>query len=89
MSDKPTMLRETVEALADIRTMLEELTEEQASRIRLSVLGVRNLLVHWPGMDHESGGQISRADESLRAARIFWAPGSFWGLRYPVGPDDT
>ena len=32
---------ETVEAFADLRTMLEELTEEQASCIRLGVLSVR------------------------------------------------
>jgi hypothetical protein len=38
MSDKATMLRETVEAFADLRTMFDGLTEEQASRVWLGVL---------------------------------------------------
>ena len=82
MSDKATMLRETVEALADLNTMLDELTDEQASRIRLGVLGVRDLVIHWPGMLRAGGSQTSEAAESIRKARTFWAPGSFWGLRY-------
>ena len=63
------MLRETVEAFADLRTMLEELTEEQASRIRLGVLGVRDLVIQWPGMLRGCGGQISQAAERIRKAR--------------------
>ena len=83
MSDKATMLRETVEAFANLSTLLDGLTEEQASRIRLSVLGVRDLVIRWPGMLREDGGQISEAGESIYKARASWAPGSFWGLRYP------
>ena len=85
MSDKATMLQETVEAFADLRTMVDGLTEEQASRIRLGVLGVRELLIRWPGVLRERGGQITRAAgraESIHNARLFWGPGSFWALRY-------
>jgi len=46
MSDKATMLRETVEAFADLHTMFDGLTEEQASRVWLGVLGVRDTLIH-------------------------------------------
>src|SRR5262249_29149442 len=87
MSDTATMLQETVEAFADLRTMLDGLTEEQASRIRLGVLGVRDLVIQWPGMLRRCGGRISQAAEraeSLHQARLFWAPGSFWGLRCPA-----
>jgi len=87
MSDKATMLRETDEALANLSTILDELTEEQARRIRLSVLGVQDLVIHWPGMLRERGGKISEADESIHNARTSWAPGSFWGLRYPGEPN--
>ncbi len=83
MSDKATMLRETVEAFANLSAMLDGMTEEQARCIRFSVLGVRDLLIHWPGLFREDGEQISQAGESIHKARISWAPGSFWGLRYP------
>jgi len=86
MRDKATMLKETVEAFADLRTMLDGLTEEQASRIRLGVLGVRDLVIQWPGMLCGCGGQSSQAAERaerVQIARTFCAPGSFWGLRYP------
>ena len=63
MSDKATILQETVEAFADLHTMLDGLTEEQASRIRLGVLGVRDLVIQWPGMLCGCGGQISQAAE--------------------------
>jgi hypothetical protein len=93
MSDKATMLQETVEAFVDLRTMLDGLTEEQASRIRLGVLGVRDLVIQWPGMLCECGGQISQAAEgaeSVYKARMFCAaPGSFWGLRYPSDLNST
>jgi hypothetical protein len=89
MSDKATMLEETVEAFADLRTMLDGLTEEQASRIRLGVLGVRDLVIHWPGMLRGCGDQISPAAESIHKARSLCAPGSFWGLRYPGDQDGT
>ena len=55
MSDKVTMLREMDEAFTDLRAVLRELdeasmldwvTEEQASRIRRGVLGVRGTLIH-------------------------------------------
>jgi hypothetical protein len=41
MSDTATMLREPVETYADLHTILDGLTEEQASHIRVGVLGVR------------------------------------------------
>jgi len=93
MSDKATMLRETVEAFADLRTMLDGLTEEQASRVRLGVLGARGFVIQWPGMLCACGGQISQAAEraeSVYKARMFCAvPGSFWGLRYPSDLNST
>ena len=92
MSDKTTMLQETVEAFADLRTMLNGLTEEQASRIRLGVLGVRDLVIQWPGMLCGCDGQISQEAEkaeSIHKARMFCAPGSFWGLRYPGDRNST
>ena len=45
MSDKTTMLRERDEAFADVRAMFDWLTEEQASRVWLGVLGVRETLI--------------------------------------------
>jgi len=91
MSDKATMLRETVEAFADLRTMLDGLTEEQASRVRLGVLGVRDFVIHshWFGTLRGSGDQTSQAAESKHKARSFWAPGSYWGLRYSSGRNGT
>jgi hypothetical protein len=92
MSDKATILQETVEAFADLHTMLDGLTEEQASRIRLGALGVRDLVIQWPGMLCGCGGQISQAaerTESIQKARMFFAPGSFWGLRYPGDRNST
>jgi len=87
MSDTATMLQEAVEAFADLRTMLDGLTQEQARRIRLGVLGVRDLVTHWPGMLCGCGDQTSRA-ESIHKARILWAPGSFWAQRYPADRND-
>ena len=93
MSDKATMREETVAAFADLRTMLDGLTEEQARRIRLGVLGVRDLVIQWPGMLRGCGGQISQAAERVKSvykARMFCAaPGSFWGLRYPGDRNST
>ena len=89
MSPKATMLREMVEACADLRTMFEGLTEEQVSRVRLGVLGVRDMVthIHWPATLHGSGDQASQ--EAIHKARSWWAPGSFWGLRYPSERDGT
>ena len=84
MSDKAAMLRETVEAFAGLGTMIEERTDEQAKCIRLGVLGVRDLVLRWPGRLSVGDGQASQAADSLHRARTVWAPGSFWGLRYPV-----
>ena len=84
MSDKAAMLRETVEAFAELGTMIEELTDEQTQYIRLGVLGVRDLVLRWPGRLSVGDGQPSQAADSLHKARTVWAPGSFWGLRYPV-----
>ena len=91
MSDKATMLRETVEAFTDLRAMFDGLTEEQASRVWLGVLGARDIVVHrhGPATPRECGDQASQAAESIRLARSFWAPGSFWGLRYPSEPNGT
>jgi hypothetical protein len=78
MSDKATMLRETDEAFADLRVMLDWLTEEQASRVWLAVSGVRESLIHireYPAQNRD-----------WRAA--LWAPSSFWGLRYPSKRDE-
>ena len=84
MSDKAAMLRETVEAFAELGTMIEGLTDEQAKCIRLGVLGVRDLVLRWPGRLSVCDGQASQAADSIHNARAVWAPGSFWGLRYPV-----
>jgi hypothetical protein len=84
VSDKAAMLRETVEGFAELGTMIEELMDEQAKCIRLGVLGVRNLVLRWPGRLSVCDGRASQAADSLHKARTVWAPGSFWGLRYPV-----
>ena len=89
MSDKATMLGETVAAFADLRMMLDGLTEEQASSIRLGVLGMRDLVIQWPGMLRGGDGQISQSAESIRKARMFWPPESFWGLRCLVDRNGT
>ena len=90
MSDKATMLRETVEAFADLRTMFDGLSEAQASRVWLGVLGVRDTLIHMHYATLRGGGdQTSQAAESIHKARSFFPPGSFWGLRYPSGRDGT
>jgi len=84
MSDKATMLRETDEAFADLRAMLDWLTEEQASRVWP---GVRDSLTHireHPVQNRDwRAARTLQTAESTRAARSLWAPGSFWGLRYP------
>jgi hypothetical protein len=93
MSDKATMLRETGEAFADLRAMFDWPTEEQASRVWLGVLGVREILIHIrehavQNRDRRAARTVQTA-ESTRLARNFWAPGSFWGLRYPSKRDGT
>jgi hypothetical protein len=49
MSDRAAMLRETVQAFTDLRAMFDRLTEEQASRVWLGVLGVRDIVIHKHG----------------------------------------
>ena len=93
MSDKATMLRETTEAFADLRAMFDWLTEEQANRVWLGVLGVRDILIHIreytaQNRDWRAARTLQTA-ESTRIARNFWAPGSYWGLRYPSNQDGT
>ena len=84
MRDRATMLRETIEAFADLRTMFDGLTEEQVSRVWLGVLGARDTLIHIHYATLRGcGDQTSQAADGIRQARSFWAPGSFWGLRYP------
>ena len=91
MSDKATMLRETVEAFTDLRAMFDELTEEQVRRVRLGMLAVRDVVIHKhrPASPRGCGDETSQAAEGIRKARSFWAPGSFWGLRYPSERDGT
>ena len=93
MSKKATMLRETDEAFADLREMFDWLTEEQASRVWLGVLGVRETLIHLrehtvQNRDWRAARTLPTA-ESTHVARTFWAPGSFWGLRYPSNRGGT
>ena len=84
MGDKATMLREAVEAFTDLRAMFDGLTEEQASRVWHGVLGMRDTLIHIHSATLRGcGDQTSQMAEDIRKARRFWAPGSFWGLRYP------
>jgi hypothetical protein len=88
MRDKATMLRETGEGCADLRTMFEGMTEEQVSRVWLGIVGARDIVarIHCPATLPESGDQSSRA--AIQRARSFWAPGSFWG-RYPTDRTGT
>jgi hypothetical protein len=92
MSDKATMLREIDEAFTDLRAVLREMdeasmfdwvTEEQASRVRHGVLAVRTTLIHIrehtvQNRDWRAARALQTA-ESIRMARNYWAPGSFWG----------
>jgi hypothetical protein len=82
MSERATMLQETVEAYADLHGILDGLTEERVNRIRLGVLGVRDLVIRWPGMLCKCTDQRSEAAERVNKTRMTWAPGSFWGLGY-------
>jgi len=91
MSDKATMLRETDEAFADLRAMFDRLTEEQARRVWLGVSAVRDSLIHIRQHLVQSrdshAARTLQTTESTRIARTLWAPGSFWGLRYPSRRD--
>lgn len=93
MSDKATMLRETAEAFADLREMVDWLTEEQASRVWRGVLAVREILIlireHTVQNRDWRRARTLPTAERTRMARNFWAPGSFWGLRYPNNRDGT
>jgi len=93
MSDKATMLRETGEVFAELRAMFDWPTEEQASRVWLGVVGVREILIHIREHAVQNrdwrAAQTLQTAESIRLARNFWAPGSFWGLRYPSKRDGT
>jgi hypothetical protein len=91
MSDRAAMLRETVQAFTDLRAMFDRLTEEQASRVWLGVLGVRDIVIHkhGPATLRGCGDETSQAAESIRKARSFLAPGSFWGLRFPSDANGT
>lgn len=87
MSDKATMLRETDEAFADLRAMLHWLTEEQARRVWPGVRDSLNHIREHPVQNRDWRATRTRQTaESTRAARSRWAPGSFWGLRYPSKP---
>jgi hypothetical protein len=91
MSDRAAMLRETVQAFTDLRAMFDRLTEEQASRVWLGVLGVRDIVIHkhGPATLRGCGDETSQAAESIRTARSFLAPGSFGGLRFPSEANGT
>lgn len=91
MSDKATMLRETDEALGDLRAMFDGLTEEQVRRVWFGVSAVRDSLTHLrqhlvQNRDSHAARTLQPTD-STRIARTLWAPGSFWGLRYPSQRD--
>jgi len=84
MSDKARMLRETDEAFADLRAMFDWLTEEQASRVWPGVRDSLNHIRAHPGQNRDwRAARAVQTAESIRMARHCWAPGSFWGLRYP------
>ena len=88
MSDKATMLRETDEAFADLRAMLDWLTEEQARRVWPGVRDSLNHIREHPVQNRDwRAARTLQTAESTRAARSLWAPGSFWGLRYPSKRD--
>ena len=88
MSDKATMLRETDEAFADLRAMLNWLTEEQARRVWPGVRDSLNHIREHPVQNRDwRAARTLQTAESTRAARSLWAPGSFWGLRYPSKRD--
>jgi len=91
MSDKATTLRETDEAFADLRAMFDLLTEEQARRVCLGVSAVRDSLIHIRQHTVENrdsyAARTLQTTERTRIARSLWAPGSFWGLRYPSQRD--
>ena len=65
--------------------MFEGLTEEQTSRVRFGVLAARDVVIHIrrPATLLGRADQTLQAAESIDKARRYWAPGSFWGLRYP------
>jgi hypothetical protein len=83
MSDKATMLRETDDAIADLRMLLDCLTEEQVRPVWLGVSVVRDSLVqiHHDGQNRDV--PTPETTEGTRRARANWAPSSFWGQRYP------
>ena len=88
MSDKATMLRETDEAFADLSAMLDWLTEEQARRVWPGVRDSLNHIREHPVQNRDwRAARTLQTAESTRAARSLWAPGSFWGLRYPSKRD--
>jgi len=89
MSDKATTLRETDEAFADLRAMFARLTEEQARRVWLGVSAVRDSLIRQHPVENRDShaARTLQTTERTRIARSLWAPGSFWGLRYPSQRD--
>jgi hypothetical protein len=88
MSDKATMRRETDETFADLRSMLDWLTEEQASRVWPGVRDSLNHVREHPVQNRDwRAARALHTAESTRIARSRWAPGSFWGLRYPSNGD--
>ncbi len=90
MRDKASMIQEADEAFADLRAMLDWLTEEQASRVWPNVLDSLNHIREHPVQNRDwRAARTLHTAESTRKARGFWAPGSFWGLRYPSKRNTT
>ena len=87
MSDMATMRRETDEVFAELRGMLDWLSEDQASRAWLGVSGVRESLIrlreHTVQNCDWRAARTRRTAESILKARNYWAPDSYWGRRYP------
>ena len=87
MSDRATMQRETEEIFADLRGLLDWLSEEQARRVWLGVSGVRESLIrireHAAQNRDWRAARTLRTAESILKARNYWAPDSYWGRRYP------
>lgn len=87
MSDRETMRRETEEVFAELRGLVDWLPEEQASRVWLGVSGVQESLLRIREQTAQNrdwrSARALRTAESILKARIYWAPDSYWGRRYP------
>ena len=90
MRNKASMMQEADEAFADLRAMLHWLPEEQAGRVWPGVLdSLNHIRVHSVQNPDWRAARTLHTAQSTRKARDFWAPGSFWGLRYPSKRNTT